>query len=186
MLSIKLLNVLIVSLLDDCNFLLMTFLNRSYLTLMLFLNNIKSFRKNLLFLLSNVVSFILKNLIALLLHQAAWLQVIIPLHYSHFLLEVSLQNGTCDQLLKVVILALTASAHSCELQLKMNQMSEFILLTNMKHLLISVIFPLVKDANKSTFEVLALVHVEKTVVEHCGDSFTKLPEVNMNRLLLLE
>ena len=90
-----------------------------------------------------------------------------------------------NQLLEVMILTLTASTHSCEVQLEMNEMSEFVLLANVKHLMVCVVFPLVEDASESTLEVAALMQVEKAVVEHCSDPFTKLLKINMNSLLLL-
>lgn len=65
-------------------------------------------------------------------------------------------------------------------------MSELVLLANVKHLFVRVVFALVKNACESTLDVTALVKVEKAVVKHGRDSLREFFERDVNCLVLLK
>lgn len=81
---------------------------------------------------------------------------------------------------------LVLSSHSFEIQLEMNQMSEFILFANVHCLWIRVILPFVKDAREPTFEFGLIVELKDAVVKESCQSFRKVIEAGMNWLVLLQ
>ena len=108
------------------------------------------------------------------------------LNKNHLLLEIVLEERGIDDVLGPMNARLILRRHSFEIQLEMNQMSEFILFANVHGLRIRVIFAFVEDARKATFKLVLVVKLKYTVVKESRQSFRKIIEASVNRLVLLQ